>query len=98
MALKDIALKSLIKTFKFNSAVELKGDEARIHVGVIAQDVKAAFQNHGLDAHDYALFCEDSFYVDADGVEHPEDGEGRTESKRLGVRYSQLLAFVISTL
>ena len=91
-------IKSLIKTFKFNSAVELKGDEARIHVGVIAQDVKAAFQNHGLDAHDYALFCEDSFYVDADGVEHPEDAEGRTESKRLGVRYSQLLAFVISTL
>lgn len=91
-------IKSQIKAFKFNSAVAAKGDDARIHVGVIAQQVRDAFQNHGLDAHDYALFCEDTFYVDADGIEHAENAEGRTERKRLGVRYSELLAFIISTL
>ena len=91
-------IKSLVKAFKFNSAVAAKGDDARIHVGVIAQQVRDAFQNHGLDAHDYALFCEDTFYVDADGIEHAENADGRTERKRLGVRYSELLAFIISTL
>lgn len=91
-------IKSLIKAFKFNSAVESKSDDARIHVGVIAQEVKSAFQNHGLNAHNYALFCEDTFYVDSDGVEHLENANGRTESKRLGIRYSELLAFIISTL
>ena len=35
------AIKGLIKTFKFNDAVKTKGDDARIHVGVIAQDVQA---------------------------------------------------------
>jgi len=80
-------LKGLIKAFKFNSAVESKGDEARIHVGVIAQEVKSAFEAEGLDAHHYGVFCSDT-WTDDDGVEHT----------RLGVRYSELFAFIISTL
>ena len=78
-----IAIKGLIKKFKFVDAVELKGDNARIHVGVIAQEVKAAFEAEGLDAHRYGLFCEDEL----------EDG-----TKRLGIRYDELLAFVIAAL
>ena len=80
-------LKGLIRAYKFNSAVDAKGDEARIHVGVIAQDVRAAFEAEGLDAHRYAAFCSDTFTND--------DGE---EVTRLGVRYSELLAFIISAL
>ena len=78
-----VSIKSLIKKFRIKDAVERKGDEARIHVGVIAQDVEQAFVDAGLDPRRYSLFCEDEL----------EDG-----SKRLGIRYEQLLAFVISAL
>jgi len=76
-------LKGLIKKFKFKDAVANKGDAARIHVGVIAQDVKAAFEAEGLDATKYGVFCSDIL----------EDG-----SERLGVRYEELFAFIISAL
>lgn len=82
-----VRLKGLIKAFKFNSAVESKGDAARIHVGVIAQEVKSAFEAEGLDAHHYGVFCSDT-WTDDDGV----------EQTRLGVRYEELYGFIISTL
>ena len=100
-----VRIKSLLKAYKFNDAVESKGDSARIHVGVIAQDVEAAFSAEGLDANNYSLFCRDTWYVDADNVVYKtntdQDGEvieGLTEVTKLGVRYSELLAFVISAL
>ena len=77
------AIKGLIKKFRFTDAVAAKGDDARIHVGVIAQEVEQAFVDEGLDPRRYALFCEDTL----------EDG-----SKRLGIRYDELLAFVIAAL
>ena len=80
-------IKSLIKKFKFKNAVQKKGDDARIHVGVMAHDVKAAFEAEGLDAHAYGMFCENT-----------ETDENGTEITRLGVRYSELLAFVISAM
>jgi hypothetical protein len=54
-------VKGLLKSFKFNDAVEEKGDGARIHFGVMAQDVAAAFASEGLDASHYALFCHDTW-------------------------------------
>jgi hypothetical protein len=125
------ALKKLIKTFKFNDAVKSKGDSARIHVGVIAQEVEAAFNNYGLDAEQYSIFCKDVWYeykgyevpVNEEGkyVEtkfmlngkeaHPdEDGNYPEEAKliktlhdtiqkeRLGIRYEELLCFIISAI
>lgn len=125
------AIKRLIKTFKFNDAVEAKGDKARIHVGVIAQDVEQAFADAGLDASRYALFCKDVWHtykgdvveVDTQGKyvavhwvvngtpvapdekgNYPQDAT-RIETKhdteqheRLGIRYDQLLAFMIAAL
>jgi hypothetical protein len=91
-------IKGLVKKFKFNDAVAAKGAGARIHVGVVAQDVEQAFIAEGLDPRAYSMFCENTVYVDADSVEHDEPGEGRTGIKKLGVRYTELLAFVISAL
>jgi len=91
-------IKALVKKFKFNNAVEAKGDAARIHVGVIAQDVEQAFVAESLDPRAYSLFCEDTIYVDADGVEHDEPADGRTETTKLGVRYTELLAFIIAAM
>ena len=83
-----VACKGLIRKFKWKSAVASKGSDARYHFGVIAQDVQAAFAAEGLDAGDYGLFIS-STWTDE------ETGQERT---RLGVRYSELLAFIIGGL
>lgn len=81
------ACKGLVRKFKWNSAVEKKGSEARYHFGVMAQDVQAAFEAEGLDAGDYGLF-----------VSNTEEDENGVEQTRLGVRYTELLAFIIGGL
>ena len=83
-----VAAKELLRKFRWQSAVEEKGDEARIHFGIIAQDLQDAFTAEGLDASDYAMWCSDT-WTDED------TGEERT---RLGVRYSELLAFIIAAI
>jgi hypothetical protein len=90
-------IKGLIRKFKFNDAVEAKGDDARIHVGVIAQDVEQAFIDKGLDPADYALFCRDEWW-ELDGQTVSGDTPGATRRERLGIRYEELLAFIISVL
>jgi len=55
-------ISKLFKTFKFNSAVEEKGDSARTHTGIIAQDVQQAFADEGLDASNYALFISSTWW------------------------------------
>jgi hypothetical protein len=93
-------LKSLVKRFRFKDAVTLKGDEARIHVGVVAQEVVECFKSHGLDAHKYALLCYDSW----DETLEVKDEEGNITQpyvpagNRYGVRYDELLAFIISAI
>ncbi len=82
-----VAAKGLLRKFRWQSAVEEKGDDARIHFGIIAQDLQDAFTAEGLDAGDYAMFIS-STWTDDDGV----------EQTRLGVRYSELLAFIIAAI
>jgi len=82
-----VAAKGLLRKFKWKSAVEEKGDEARTHFGIIAQDLQDAFTAEGLDAGDYAMFISGT-WTDDDGV----------EQTRLGVRYSELLAFIIAAI
>ena len=96
------SIKSMIKAFKFNDAVERKGDGARVHFGVIAQDVADAFAAEGLDAGSYALFCSDEYYelggMLINVLEGDEVPEGVTTKTRLGIRYDELLAFIISVI
>jgi hypothetical protein len=80
--------------FKFNDAVETKGDGARWHFGVIAQRVKEAFESEGLDAFDYGLLCFDSWEA-ADAVLDSEGSEvmpAREAGEIFGVRYEEALA------
>lgn len=98
------SIKSFIKTFKFNDAVEAKGDKARIHIGVIAQDVQAAFAAQGLNADNYGIFCSDYWYevngkpTDEGNIPYTEDSLNAVKVTRLGVRYEELLAFVIASI
>jgi hypothetical protein len=103
------AISKLFKTFKWNKSVTNNGDAARIHTGVIAQEVQAAMSDAGLDASKYAFWCSntwweaDETYTNDAGEEktrtrqyHVEEEapEGATKRTRLGVRYPELLAFV----
>jgi len=120
------AAKGLIRKFRWIDAVAEKGDDARIHVGVIAQDLQAAFEAEGLDAGRYAMFISSTWWeadeiIPAVAEELDEDGnviteaqpertekrtydtaeeapEGAVERTRLGVRYPELLAFIIGAL
>ncbi len=83
-----VACKGLLKAWRWKSAVEEKGDNARIHCGIIAQDLQAAFAAEGLDAGRYAMFMSNTWTDE-------ETGEERT---RMGVRYSELLAFIIAAI
>ena len=47
--------------YKFKEAVEKKGAEARLHVGLVAQEILEAFEAQGLDATKYGIVCHDSW-------------------------------------
>ena len=83
-----VACKSLLRKFRWINSVNEKGDNARIHFGIIAQDLQDAFTAEGLDAGRYAMFTSDTWTDE-------ETGQERT---RLGVRYPQLLAFIIGAM
>jgi hypothetical protein len=99
-------LKSGLRAFKFNDAVALKGDGARIHFGMIAQEVKAAFESEGLSAEEYAVLCYDEW----DAVPAKEEVRGDNgdivvaasaavpAGNIYGVRYDELLAFILSAI
>lgn len=67
--------------FKFNDAVEAKGDGARWHFGVIAQRVKEAFEAEGLDPFAYGVLCYDEWPATED----------RPAGNRYGIRYEEAL-------
>ena len=87
-------LSGLFKTFKWKSAVEKKGDSARTHTGIIAQDIQQAFTDEGLDSSNYGLFISNTWYENDSGIEVESGTEGAIEKTRLGVRYPELLSFV----
>ena len=100
-------IKAGIKKFKFNDAIAEKGDAARIHWGVVAQDVQAAFEAEGLNAEKYSMFCSYSWFekdgervLDENGeiMTSGETTEGAIKITRLGIRYEELLAFVIASI
>jgi hypothetical protein len=82
-----VKIKSLFKRYRFKDAVAKKGDSARYHFGAVAQEVAQAFENEGLVAEQYGIFCSDTWYeynekvvhVDADKkyvvIHHEFDGK-----------------------
>ena len=114
-----VAAKGLMRKFRWKDKVTEKGDKARTHFGIIAQDLQDAFKAESLDASDYAMFTSNTWWekeisvaaVEADEAnkieakdaytymdDKQEATTGYTEKTRLGVRYSELLAFIISAI
>lgn len=92
--------------FKFTDAVEAKADEARWHVGLIAQHVRDSFAAHGLDAERIGLLCYDQWdatpSIPAREEERDDDGKivkyalpeqpARPAGDRWGLRYDECQA------
>jgi len=60
-------ISALFKTYKWKAAVSSKGSNARTHVGVTAQSVKAALEAESLDPNKYAFYTADTVWKDSDG-------------------------------
>lgn len=76
-----------LKQFTFIDAFLKKGAAARIHSGLIAQQVVKAFSRYGLDAARYGLLCYDEWPEERD-----ETGNVITEAgNRYGIRYEEAL-------
>jgi len=56
------AISALFKTYKWKDKVAEKGDSARIHTGVVAQEVQTAMTNAGLDPTKYAFWCSNTWW------------------------------------
>lgn len=102
-----VALRGLIVTYRLIASVEEKGEEARIHTGIIAQRVQEAFAAEGLDVARYGLWCADEEVVwhsevieEIDGVptKVKEGYEEPTGFTRYSIRYEELLCFIIGGL
>ncbi|NIF57546.1 tail fiber domain-containing protein [Enterobacter sp. Ap-916] len=64
--------------FKWLSAIKEKGDDARWHFGVIAQQVKEAFDKRGIDGTIFGLLCYDEWddqfdIIPAEVIHHPDE-------------------------
>ena len=97
-----VAAKGLLRKYRWIDAVAEKGDNARIHFGIIAQDLEDAFTAEGLDAGRYAMFISTTWW-EHEGEKYNEqahipEGVTATEVTRRGVRYPELLAFIIASL
>lgn len=72
--------------YKFNDAVEEKGDNARYHTGMIAQRIKDTFENAGINPFIYGLLCYDEW--EATEAEYDEEGNEIVPAQEAGNRYS----------
>ena len=93
-------LSALFKTFRWKDKVAEKGDKARTHTGIIAQEVQTAFKEEGLDASKYGLFTISTWWEkDKEMYDTKEEApKDATEKTRLGVRYPELFAFIFSSI
>lgn len=92
-------LKTAIKKFRFNDSIEVKGEEnSRFHFGVGAQTVQSIFEKYNLNPDDYALFCYDEW----EEIPEQKDEAGVIirecipAGNRYGIRYEELLCFIIA--
>jgi hypothetical protein len=98
-------IKQKIKKFKWNRAIKDKGDKARFHIGIIAQELEEVFLQEGLDATNYGILCKTEIYYDTDGNTCDENNNTYTENSancymkmKYSIRSDELMYFIISSL
>lgn len=86
--------------FKYNDAVDTKGDNARLHTGYVVQQIDSACKSHNVDISQYGLFCHEEYPEEAEEVE-VEQADGtktkerkviREASEHYSLRYTEVYA------
>lgn len=97
-----VQLSKLVGIFQWKEAVAKKGADARLHIGVKAQEVQDAFEAEGLDGFKYGVLCFD-VWGDEYGDELDENGNPTGEKylitaagDRYGIRHDQLNLWLLA--
>lgn len=85
--------------FKYNDAVDQKGDNARLHTGFVVQQIDSACKSHGVDISAYGLYCHEEYPERTEEVEvEQKDGTIKKEtrvieeaSEHYSLRYTEAL-------
>ena len=85
--------------FKYNDAVELKSDNARLHTGYVVQQIDEACKKHNVDISEYGLYCHEEYPEEteeveveqADGTKTKERKVIREASEHYSLRYTEAL-------
>lgn len=95
-----LEIKEAIYLYKMRDGVVEKGDGARWHVGVKAQEIVSIMESHKLKPFDYGFICHDEW--DAEEAELDEDGgilqEAREAGDKYAVRYDELTMFILAAI
>ena len=68
--------------FKYNDAVEQKGDNSRLHTGYVVQQIDDACKSHNVDISEYGLYCHEEYPERTEEVEvQQDDGAIKKETK-----------------
>ena len=86
--------------FKYNDAVEQKGNTARLHTGYVVQQIDSACKSHGVDISEYGLYCHEEYPQETEEVEvEQKDGTKTKETKVIreasehySLRYTEVYA------
>ena len=89
-----------LSQFKYNDAVDQKGDNARLHTGYVVQQMDEACKSHNVDISEYGLYCHEEYPEETEEVEvTQEDGTTKKETKVIeeasehySLRYTEVYA------
>ena len=89
-----------LSQFKYNDAVDEKGDNARLHTGYVVQQIDNACKSHGVDISSYGLYCHEEYPQEteeveveqADGTKTKERKVIREASEHYSLRYTEVYA------
>ena len=85
--------------FKYNDAVEEKGNQARLHTGYVVQQIDEACQKHNIDISEYGLYCHEEYperteevtITNEDGTTSKETKVIEEASEHYSLRYTETL-------
>ena len=69
--------------FKYNDAVDEKGNAARLHTGYVVQQIDEACKSHNLDISEYGLYCHEEYPQETEEVEVKQDDGTKTKEKKV---------------
>ena len=69
--------------FKYNDAVDEKGDKARLHTGYVVQQIDNACKSHGVDISEYGLYCHEEYPEETEEVEVEQKDGTKTKERKV---------------